>query len=388
MLLTVIGALSLAIWLYLFLARGGFWRMRPDGYTGAPDTPAPSVTAVVPARNEADVVGCSVASLAAQRYAGEWNVILVDDASQDGTADIARQAAPGLRVISAPPLPPGWTGKMWAVAEGVRAADSDYLLLTDADIVHPPEHVAALVARAQEGGYDMVSYMVRLHCRWLAEQALIPAFVFFFFLLYPPAWIRDPRRRTAGAAGGCILIRRAALERIGGMARIAGELIDDCALARAVKDSGGRVWLGLGDTAVSLRQYRTFGEIGRMISRTAYTQLGYSPLLLAGTVAGLAVTYLAPPLLTLAAPRGPASGMGALAWLLMTAAYWPSVRYTTRHWFWAPLLPLIAIFYMGATLHSAVAHFRGRGGMWKGRTSCGAANPGCSRLSGGAGPRA
>ena len=367
MLLTVIGAASLAIWLYLFLARGGFWRMRPDVYSGTPGIPAPSVTAVVPARNEADVVGRSVASLGAQRYAGEFHIILVDDASDDGTAAIARQAAPELRVISAPPLPPGWTGKMWAVAEGVRAATSDYLLLTDADIVHPPEHVAALVARAGEGGYDMVSYMVRLHCSSLAEQALIPAFVFFFFLLYPPAWIRDARRRTAGAAGGCILVRRAALERIGGIARIGGELIDDCALARAVKDSGGRVWLGLSDSAASLRQYRTFGEIGRMISRSAYTQLGHSPLVLAGTVAGLAVTYLAPPLLTLAAPRGGASGMGAMAWLLMTAAYWPSVRYANRHWFWAPLLPLIALFYMGATLHSAVAHWRGRGGMWKGR---------------------
>jgi hopene-associated glycosyltransferase HpnB len=367
MLLTVLGASSLAIWLYLLLARGGFWRMRPDACSGAPGTPAPSVTAVVPARNEADVVGRSVASLAAQRYAGDFHIILVDDASDDGTAAIARQAAPELRVISAPPLPPGWTGKMWAVAEGVRAATSDYLLLTDADIVHPPEYVAALVARAQEGEFDLVSYMVRLHCRSLAEQALIPAFVFFFFLLYPPAWIRDPRRRTAGAAGGCILVRRAALERIGGIARIGGELIDDCALARAVKDSGGRIWLGLSDTAVSLRQYRTFGEIGRMISRTAYTQLGHSPLVLAGTVAGLAVTYLAPPLLTLAAPRGAASGMGAMAWLLMTAAYWPAVRYTTRHWFWAPLLPLIALFYLSATIHSAVAHWRGRGGMWKGR---------------------
>jgi len=367
MLLTVIGALSLAIWLYLLLARGGFWRMRPDACSGAPGAPAPSVTAVVPARNEADVVGRSVASLAAQRYAGEFHIILVDDASDDGTAAIARQAAPELRVISAPPLPPGWTGKMWAVAVGVRAATSDYVLLTDADIVHPPEHLAALVARAQDGGYDLVSYMVRLHCRSLAEQTLIPAFVFFFFLLYPPAWIRDPRRRTAGAAGGCMLVRRAALERIGGIARIAGELIDDCALARAVKDSGGRVWLGLSDTAVSVRRYRTFGEIGRMISRSAYTQLGHSPLVLAGTVAGLAVTYLAPPLLTIAAPRGAASGMGAMAWLLMTAAYWPSVRYATRHWFWAPLLPLVALFYMCATVHSAVAHRRGRGGMWKGR---------------------
>jgi hopene-associated glycosyltransferase HpnB len=325
------------------------------------------VTAVVPARNEADVVGRAVGSLAAQQYAGEFHMILVDDASQDGTAGIALEAAPQLRVVTARPLPPGWTGKMWAVAEGVRAADSDYLLLTDADIVHPPEHLAELVARAQQGAYDLVSYMVRLECRTLAEQALIPAFVFFFFLLYPPAWIRDPRRRTAGAAGGCILVRRAALERIGGIASIGGELIDDCALARAVKQSGGRVWLGLSDTAASIRQYRTFGEIGHMISRTAFTQLGYSPLVLAGTVAGLAVTYLAPPLLTFAGPHGAASGMGAIAWLVMTAAYWPAVRYAKRHWFWAPLLPAVALFYLGATLHSALAHWRGRGGMWKGR---------------------
>jgi len=386
MLLTITGAVSLAIWLYLLLARGAFWRMRPDVCGGAPRSPAPSVTAVVPARNEADVVGCAMASLAAQQYAGEFHMILVDDASQDGTAGIAQQAAPELRVIAARPLPPGWTGKMWAVAEGVREATSDYLLLTDADIVHPPDHLAALVARAQEGESDLVSYMVRLHCRSLAEQALIPAFVFFFFLLYPPAWIRDPRRRTAGAAGGCILVRRAALERIGGIQRIGGELIDDCALARAVKRSGGRVWLGLSNTAASLRQYRTFGEIGQMISRTAYTQLGYSPLMLAGTVAGLAVAYLAPPLLTLAAPRGAAAGMGAMAWLLMSATYLPAVRYATRHWFWAPLLPLIALFYLCATLHSAFAHWRGRGGMWKGRAIRGAANPGCSRLSGGPGP--
>jgi hopene-associated glycosyltransferase HpnB len=367
MFLTITGAASLAIWLYLLSARGGFWRMRPDVPGGALRLPAPSVTAVVPARNEADVVGRSVSSLAAQQYPGEFHIILVDDASQDGTARLALEAAPQLRVVTARPLPPGWTGKMWAVAEGVRAAASDYLLLTDADIVHPPQHLAALVAQAQEGDYDLVSYMVRLQCRTLAEQALIPAFVFFFFLLYPPAWIRHPRRRTAGAAGGCILVRRVALDRIGGMAHIRGELIDDCALARAVKHSGGRVWLGLSDTAASIRQYRTFGEIGHMISRTAYTQLGYSPLVLAGAVAGLAVTYLAPPLLTFAGPRGAVSGMGALAWLLMSAAYWPAVRYAKQHWFWAPLLPAVALFYLCATLHSAYAYWRGRGGMWKGR---------------------
>ncbi|MEO8592125.1 MAG: glycosyltransferase [Candidatus Solibacter sp.] len=367
MLLTVTAALSLAVWVYLLAARGGFWRLRPDPFTGVAAHDAPAVTAVIPARNEADVVGRSLGSLAAQRYDGKFGIVLVDDASDDGTADVARAAAPDVRVVVAGPLPQGWTGKMWAVSEGVRHADAEYLLLTDADIVHPPDHVAELVARARAGDYDLVSYMVRLSCRTLAEQALIPAFVFFFFQLYPPAWIRDPRRKTAGAAGGCILIRREALERIGGIARIAGELIDDCALARAVKGSGGRVWLGLSGEAYSIREYATFGEIGRMVSRTAYTQLQYSPLLLAGTVLGLVLTYLVPPVLTLAAPPGAARGLGALAWLLMTLCYLPAVRYGERPWYWAALLPAIAVFYLGATLYSAVAHWRGRGGMWKGR---------------------
>ncbi len=368
MFLTPTGAACLAIWLYLVLARGGFWRMRPDVPGAKLRAPAPSVTAVVPARNEADVVGRALGSLAAQNYPGDFRILLVDDASQDGTAAIARQAAPQLHLVTARLLPPGWTGKMWAVAEGVSAAAGDYLLLTDADIVHPPGHLAELVALSQQGDYDLVSYMVRLPCQTLAEQALIPAFVFFFFLLYPPAWIRDPRRRTAGAAGGCILIRRTALERIGGIERIRGELIDDCALARAVKQSGGRVWLGLSPIAASIRHYQTFSEIGSMISRTAFTQLGHSAVVLIATVAGLALVYLAPPLLTLAAPAGPASGMGAAAWLLMTLSYWPSLRYANRPWYWAPLLPVIALFYLGATLHSAVQHWRGRGGLWKGRT--------------------
>jgi hopene-associated glycosyltransferase HpnB len=369
MAITLIGGISLGIWVYLLLARGQFWRMRVAEQVPLRDGAAPSVTAVVPARNEAAVVGRAMKSLAAQAYGGEFRILLVDDSSEDGTAAVARESAPGVEVLTAGPLPPGWRGKMWAVSHGVTAARSEYLLLTDADIVHPPDSVAGLVGRAREGGYDLVSYMVRLHCSTLAEQALIPAFVFFFFLLYPPEWIADPRRETAGAAGGCILIRRDALERIGGIARIRGALIDDCALAREVKGSGGRVWLGLGDCIHSIREYPTFGEIGQMISRTAYTQLGHSPLLLAGTVLGLALTYLAPPILTLAGPRGAASGMGALAWLIMTGTYWQAVRYYGRAWFWAPLLPLIAVFYLGATVHSAAMHYLGRGGMWKGRTA-------------------
>lgn len=370
--ITALALLPVAIWLYFLAGRGGFWRMKEEPAPPLlPSTP-PSVVAVVPARNEAAVVASAVTSLAAQDYPGDFSSILVDDHSDDDTAGIALDAVPEgpLHVISANPLPPGWTGKMWAVAEGVRAAGSpDYLLLTDADIVHPPDHLRQLIARAQHGSYDLVSSMVRLRCVSAAEQALIPAFVFFFFLLYPPAWISDSRRTTAGAAGGCILIRRDALERIGHIDRVRAEVIDDCALAAAVKRSGGRVWLGLNGRALSVREYGTFAEIGRMIARTAFTQLGYSPWLLAGTVGGLAITYLAPPALTIFAPPGAARALGASAWLIMSAIYLPAVRYYRRPWFWAPLLPLITVFYLGATLWSAIGYWRGRGGMWKGRAA-------------------
>ena len=360
-----------AIWLYLLFARGGFWHLRESPFECKLVSPAPRIVAVIPARNEAAVVGKSVASLAGQWYPGEFHIVLVDDDSTDGTADAARAAAPGdlLTVIRAAPLPEGWTGKLWAVSEGVREAarfEPDYLLLTDADIVHPPENLAALASRAAAGNYDLVSYMATLRCRTLAERALVPAFVFFFFLLYPPAWIADPRRKTAGAAGGCMLIHRAALDRIGGIAAIAGELIDDCALARAVKRSGGRVWLGLSAATQSIRDYNTFGEIGSMISRTAFTQLRYSVFLLAQTLLGLALTYLVPPILTFAA-TGPARAIAGATWLLMSASYVPALRYYRRSSLWAPFLPAIAVFYMGATLHSAISHWRGAGGKWKGR---------------------
>jgi hopene-associated glycosyltransferase HpnB len=357
---TLLAGLTLAIWIYLLAGRGGFWRMRGEDTEA---TGAAAVTAIIPARNEADVVGRAVASLAGAR------VVVVDDGSEDGTADVARAA--GATVVTARALPDGWSGKLWAVSEGLRAVqgdDPEYWLLTDADIVHPPDNVAGLVARARAGGYDLVSYMVRLQCQTVAEQALIPAFVFFFFMLYPPAWIRGARRRTAGAAGGCMLVRRDALDRIGGIERIRGALIDDCALAREVKRSGGKVWLGLSAKTRSIRSYRTFGEIGRMISRTAFTQLGHSWWLLAGTVAGLALTYLAPPVLTLWGAAGAAKGMGALAWLLMSVAYFPVVRFYGRPWFWAMMLPAVAVFYLGATMHSAGAWLGGRGGLWKGRT--------------------
>ncbi len=345
---------------------------RSAGHEARPTTKGlPRVVAVVPARDEADVVGRAVASLAAQEYAGEFHIVLTDDGSADGTADVARRAAPGrITVIRGEPLPEGWSGKMWAVDQGVRAAaalEPEYLLLTDADITHAPGTLEALVARAADGDYSLASYMATLECATAAERALIPAFVFFFFLLYPPEWIADSRRRTAGAAGGCILIRGQALEGIGGIETIRGELIDDCALAHAVKRAGGRVWLGLNRETRSIRPYKNFREIGRMISRSAFRQLRHSGVLLTGAALGLGVTYLLPPILTAACWGEPAGVLGAAAWGLMSIAYFPALRYYRVSALRAPLLPLVTLFYMGATIHSAYAYWRGRGGVWKGR---------------------
>lgn len=370
--LPLFAAATLAIWVYLLFFRGGFWReFARRRQPLPPSTGSPRIVAIVPARNEAAVVARSVASLRAQRAPGYFHIVLVDDHSTDDTASVAAAAAPPdlLTVVPATPLPAGWKGKLWAVAEGVRHAARlrpDYLLLTDADIVHAPDTAAQLTARAGAERCDLVSYMATLACHTPAERALVPAFVFFFFLLYPPAWIRDPRRSSAGAAGGCMLIRPEMLERIGGIAAIRGALIDDCALALAVKRAGGRVWLALDENTRSIRRYGTFGEIGSMISRSAFTQLHHSAGLLMATLAGLFLTYLAPPWLTVCAPQ-PAAGMAALAWLLMSVCYLPALRYYRVSWFAAPLLPLVALFYAGATLHSAISYWRGTGGQWKGR---------------------
>ena len=361
------GALALAIWVYILIARRPEWN--PPS-AGPPDS-SPPIAAVIPARNEELTIGAAVASLDRQTYAGSLQIFVVDDDSDDGTAACASAAAPPARltVLRAASLQPGWTGKLWALAEGVQGArtcEPEYFLFTDADIVHPPENLDSLVARAQHGGYALVSYMATLRCATPAERALIPAFVYFFFLLYPPRWVRNPRRKLAGAAGGCILLRRDALEKIGGLAAIRRELIDDCALARAVQRHGGRVWLGVSRETRSIRDYRTFGEIGRMISRTAFTQLRYSAVVLAGTVLAMTIVFAVPPVLTLAAAQ-PARGIGALAWLLMSVSYAPALRYYRRSPLWAPLLPLLAAFYLGCTLHSAFSYWRGVGGLWKGR---------------------
>ena len=372
---TLLAALSLAIWLYLLFARGGFWRERPrPAPTNSPRWPA--VVAIIPARDEAETIGETVGSLLRQRYAGRFTLIVVDDHSRDGTAAAAQGAARALgaedrlTIVGAAPLPAGWTGKLWAVAEGLRQAEqgggaAELILLTDADIAHHRDNLSELVTRVERDGLDLASLMVKLHCGFFAERWLIPAFVFFFAKLYPFAWVNDTSRRTAGAAGGCMLVRRTALTRIGGIASIRDALIDDCALARRIKD-GGPIWIGLSAETQSLRRYPRVGDIWRMIARTAYTQLGYSPLLLVGAVLGLTVTYLVPPVLTFAA-GGAAAFLAGAAWLAMTVAFAPILLVYRQPLLMAPLLPVIALFYLAATIDSARRHWQGRGGEWKGR---------------------
>jgi hopene-associated glycosyltransferase HpnB len=375
-------ALPLAIWIYLLLARGGFWRVSralpppPSSIAGVgAGRRAGRVTAVVPARNEAESIGRAVSSLLAQTLVPPIHIIVVDDGSTDGTAEKAREAAEAagagerLTVLRAAPPAAGWTGKLWAMSQGVAAAvtqDPDFLLFTDADIEYVPGEVAALAGRAEAENLDLVSLMVRLATVSFAERCLIPAFVFFFLKLYPPAWIASPRSSVAGAAGGCMLIRPAALARAGGLAAIRGCIIDDCALARAVKASGGRIRLGLARQTRSLRVYGSFAEIGAMISRTAFSQLRHSYLALAATLLGLIVTYLTPPLLLLTrTPLG--MSLGAAAWLLMTLCYLPMIRFYRVSVLFALVLPAVALFYAAATVYSAVQYAAGRGGRWKGR---------------------
>jgi hopene-associated glycosyltransferase HpnB len=368
------GVLSLAAWTYLLLARGSFWHITTP-QLAIPITTRPTIAVVIPARNEADVIARAITSLLHQQIDANFHIVLIDDNSSDGTAEVAHQAAvsanmsDSLTILNGQPLPAGWSGKVWAQQQGISKAlelNPDYLFLTDADIEHASNNLATLVALAETDHTDLTSFMVMLHCESWWERWLIPAFVFFFFMLYPPAWIRDRRRATAGAAGGCILIRPAALATAGGIEAIRSEIIDDCALARAIKQTGGNLSLGPTETARSIRPYESAGEIGRMISRSAFNQLGHSTLLLMGTIFGLAILYLLPIALLFSRSTLFVS-LAAATLIAMLIAYAPMVRFYRLNPFWALTLPAAALFYIGATIHSAIRYWSARGGMWKGR---------------------
>ncbi|MEM9451321.1 MAG: glycosyltransferase [Cyanobacteria bacterium P01_E01_bin.6] len=402
MIVLSLSILSLVIWLYLLLFRGQFWRTdqhleaESDSIASSKKSALvthPSVCVVIPARNEADVLPKTLRSLLTQNYTGHVSVIVVDDHSTDGTADIAHKTVQSLgkayqlQVYPAEPLPSGWTGKLWALEQGTqqvmgRSPAPDYILLSDADIEHDSQNLSRLVTKAETQSLDLASVMVRLRCESLPEQWLIPAFVFFFQKLYPFRWVNQPSRKTAAAAGGCVLIRTLALQRIGGISSIRDALIDDCTLAQRVKQADSTttspskgnyhpIWLGLSSRTVSLRPYPTLKTIWDMVARTAYTQLNYSPLLLIGTLLGMILVYWVAPLAFLGGlvTGTPLVAMtGGITWGLMAIAYFPMVRFYQCSPLYALALPAIAFLYTLMTLDSALRHWQGKGGSWKGRT--------------------
>jgi len=378
----VLASAAFAVWLYLIVGRGDFWRasVRDDAEQHPNPLRWPRIAAVIPARNEADMIVPALGSLLKQDYPGVFSVVVVDDQSTDGTARAATAAAAHagaperLAVVKGAALPPGWAGKLWAMKQGVAHAAAlpeqpDYLLFADADIAFSMDSLRWLVARAEAHGYVLTSWMVKLRCESLAERAFIPAFVFFFQMLYPFAWVNRRGNPAAAAAGGCMLVRRDALARAGGIEAIRGALIDDCALGRKLK-SVGPIWLGLSERAHSLRPYPGIGDIRRMVSRSAYDQLRYSPVLLAGAVAGLALTFFVPPLFALSGTGWPQL-IGVAAWVTMAFAFLPILRFYRVSPLWSIALPVIAACYLMFTLESAYQHARGRGGMWKGRVQAG-----------------
>jgi hopene-associated glycosyltransferase HpnB len=374
----ILAGICLAIWIVLTFFRGAFWQLRAfdeDLTVPPPLKQPPCVTAVLPARNEEQTIAETLESLIAQEYEGEFRIIVVDDHSEDQTALLAQRAAKSrgatdrVTVLPAATLQPGWTGKLWAMQQGIdhaTASAPDYFWFTDADIVHAPDTLQRLVWRAESQQLDLASLMVLLQTKTLPERLLIPPFLYFFLKLYPPRWIADPKSRTAGAAGGCVLLRSNALQRFGGLAAIRSEVIDDCSLARAVKRSGGRIWMGLTRKSLSLRAYDTFGEIRDLIARTAFTQLNYSALLLFGTMLGMLLTYILPVVLAFDT-QALVWRISLAAWALMVITYLPTVRFYKRSPLWALTLPLAALFYSYATCLSAVRYYLGQGGQWKGR---------------------
>jgi hopene-associated glycosyltransferase HpnB len=370
-----LGFICGAVWIYLIFGRGSFWRsnIRDAAYPARDVDHWPAVTVVIPARNESEFIGASVQSLLRQNYSGRLTVIVVDDDSSDDTAAIAARAAGMARerqvnVISGKGPARGWTGKLWALKEGIAAAEAlrpDYLLLTDADIVHTPDTVAWLVAHSLAGNYVLVSLMAKLRCVSLAERSHVPAFIYFFQMLFPFSVVNRPHSGVAAAAGGCILVRREALERAGGIAGIRNALIDDCSLAAKLKGVGP-IWLGLTERVQSVRPYETSSDVRQMISRSAYAQLRYSPLLLAGTTLGLLLTFVAPPMLAIFAAGLPRY-LGLAAWLAMALSFVPMLRFYRLSPLWSFALPGIALLYLYYTLNSAYQYLRRRGGQWKGR---------------------
>jgi hopene-associated glycosyltransferase HpnB len=362
--------LSLIAWLYVTASRA-LWRGAPfldETETEGPQT-WPEVVAVVPARNEADVIARAVRSLVGQNYQGRLSIVVVDDESTDGTADAARHAG-AIDVIRGTAPPEGWTGKLWALDTGVRQGlqahpDASFFWFTDADVEHSSDELRNLAALSEARRLDLASIMVKLACETFWDRLLIPAFVFFFQKLYPFHQVNNPKSHIAAAAGGSMLVRRMALDRIGGLAAIKGELIDDCALAREIK-RGGPIWLGLTESTHSLRPYRSLRAICDMVARTAYHQLRYSPLALIGTVIGMLLLYAVPPLSIVLASTG-GFFFGAIAWLLMAWNYRPTSRLYGQSPWRALLLPIAGVLYALFTLDSALRHWQGRGGAWKAR---------------------
>ena len=383
MILATISLIPLAIWAYLLFGRGWFWLCGEGDDTAVVANKVrneadawPSVVAIIPARDEADMIARSVGSLLQQDYPGPFSLVVVDDQSTDGTAAVASNAASAahaaerLEIVTGNGPPPGWTGKLSAMRQGLAEVEAsaqapEFVLFTDADIAYAPHVLSRLVTIARAKNSVLTSLMVKLRCESTAERWLAPAFVFFFQMLYPFAWVNDPRRAAAAAAGGCMLVRCEALRAAGGLEVVRNALIDDCALGALMKGQGP-IWLGLTESVDSLRAYSTFAEFRRMVSRSAFAELRYSPLRLAGAIGGMALVYVAPLLFVLFA-RGVAQAAGAVTWAMMAIALAPMLRLYRRPLIGGFALPAIAAAYVAFTFDSALQYWRGRGGYWKGR---------------------